>query len=65
MREFSLAALDDDNGISSEAWELLIPLLEENGDNDIIEMVEVCSGRAYLPADAAEILYDEGDNEND
>lgn len=51
-RPLAIALLDDDNGISNEAWELLQPLLLAAGDcDDILRNVAVADARWYLPED--------------
>ncbi len=52
IRDLALKILDDDEGISNEAWPLLSELLTENGHDDIIEHVEACKNRVFLMSDS-------------
>ena len=49
LRQLALALLNDDNGISEEAYDLLRALLEEHGLTDITDRVDATDGRFYLP----------------
>lgn len=48
LRELALELLDDEHGISSDAWNVLYSALVEAGHNDIIQAVDGCDGRVYL-----------------
>jgi len=52
MRNFVLAVLDDDNGISTEAWERLNDLLHSAGEFEFLVQlggqVEATDGRFYI-----------------
>ena len=48
MRELALALLNDDTGISVEAWLMLREKLEPE-NYDIVEAVRFCEGRAFIP----------------
>ena len=54
IRNLAIALLDDDNGISESAWNLLAVLLKKEGahNEDILNMVEATDGRFYLPESA-------------
>lgn len=49
IRILALALLDDDKGISKEAWEYLQYLLLENSLEDIVSQVISSNGRFFLP----------------
>lgn len=52
IRQLAIALLDDDEGISLDAWELLADALEEEGNNDdLINAVAGCDDRVYLPSE--------------
>lgn len=52
IRELAIALLDTDNGISGEAWFILMDLLTKEGDNnDIVYRVESSESQYYLPED--------------
>lgn len=52
MRRLAIALLDDDNGISRQAWEILSELLDSEPDNsDIFDAVRCDGERYYLPKD--------------
>lgn len=52
MRTLAILLLNDDHGISAEAWSELRVLLSAGDDcDDIIEAVKATEGRFYLPAD--------------
>ena len=50
LRQFAIAVLDDPDGINEEAYEKLAGLLLDNdGNEDILNMVLSTEGRFYLP----------------
>lgn len=50
MRELAIALLDDEHGISTNAWKMLSAVLEEEGNNeDILNAVKAQDGRFFLP----------------
>lgn len=52
IRDLALVLLDDDDGISTPAWETLKQMLEDDPEvwnEDIIEAIKVQDGRWYLP----------------
>ncbi len=52
MRQLALLLLDDEYGISAEAWSELRVLLEsDDGNDDILTSVRSADGRYYLPED--------------
>ena len=51
LRELALELLDDEHGISTDAWAVLQPMLVENGDQDILDAIDGCEGRVYLSED--------------
>ena len=52
LRNFVLAVLDDDNGISETAWDQLQELLQGQGEmefiGEIMAQVDACDGRYFL-----------------
>jgi hypothetical protein len=54
VRKMALLLLDDDNGISIEAYGFLSGMLVETGNDDILEAVDVTEQRAYIGEDYAE-----------
>lgn len=56
LRQMAIEVLNDDHGISQDAWLPLFELLEGNHD-DIIQAVEAQDGRLFLPEDVADDLY--------
>jgi hypothetical protein len=52
LREFVLSVLDDDNGISTEAWEKLNDLLHSHGEFELLgelaSRAEATDGRFYI-----------------
>ena len=56
IRDLALALLDDDEGIPSEAWEILQEMLAETGNDDIIGCVDSCEGRFFISEDDRDIL---------
>lgn len=55
IREFAIAVLDDEHGITEGAWDKLAVLLlsDEEGDNkDLIGKVEKFNGRVFLPEES-------------
>jgi hypothetical protein len=47
--DLSVALLDDENGISQKAWELLQPVLIAFGLVRLVDAVKAQNGRYYLP----------------
>lgn len=56
LRDFALDLLDDSHGISANAFDRLNPLLEDSGNQDVVNSVVVTKDRAFLEEDAAAIL---------
>lgn len=56
IRDLALELLDDDQGISAEAWKILQVMLEESGNGDIIEAVETADGRFFIDEDDRDVL---------
>ncbi len=54
LRELALLVLDDENGISEEAFNKLSSLLEDIGCADILVAVDSSEGRFYIGEDFAE-----------
>ena len=52
LRNFVLAVLDDDNGISETAWQTLHDLLQGQGEmeliGEIMAQVDACDSRYFL-----------------
>ena len=52
LRNFVLAVLDDDNGISETAWQALHEMLQESGElefaGELAQMVDACDGRYFI-----------------
>ena len=52
FRDFVLSVLDDDHGISEQAWQSLQELLQASGEfyliGELAAQVEACDGRYYL-----------------
>jgi hypothetical protein len=48
MRDLAIRLLDDDEGITVEAWNLLKLMLDAVKDADIINAVKCTEGRCYL-----------------
>lgn len=53
VRKMALLLLDDNNGISLEAYGFLSTMLVETGNEDILEAVDVTESRAYVGEDFA------------
>lgn len=56
MRNFIIAALDDENGINADAYHQLRAFAEISGDcgvniDDIIACIQSANGRYFLPED--------------
>lgn len=51
LRELALELLDDEHGITQDAWAVLFDLLAVKPHNDIINAVTGSEGRVYLPKD--------------
>ena len=49
LKQLALALLNDDHGITEQAYRILEALLNENGLTDITRRVEATDGRFYLP----------------
>jgi hypothetical protein len=56
IRDLALALLDDDNGISEEAWAILQEMLEESGNGDIMDAIDSAEGRFFISEDDRDIL---------
>jgi hypothetical protein len=50
----ALTLLNDDNGISEEASNLLIDALEATDNDDLVDHIKVTQRRYYIPSDFAE-----------
>ena len=52
LRNFVLAVLDDDSGISETAWQALHSMLHESGEmeliGEIMAQVDACDGRYFI-----------------
>ena len=52
LRNFVLAVLDDDNGISETAWQTLHDLLQGSGEfefaGELARTVDACDGRYFI-----------------
>jgi|TARA_R110001583_G_scaffold16272_19_gene66805 hypothetical protein len=52
LRNFVLAVLDDDDGISETAWQALHDLLQGTGEfefaGELARTVEACDGRYFI-----------------
>ena len=52
LRNFVMAVLDDDNGISETAWQALHDMLQESGElefaGELAQMVDACDGRYFI-----------------
>jgi|TARA_R110001583_G_scaffold104611_1_gene251999 hypothetical protein len=52
LRNFVLAVLDDDNGISETAWQALHDLLQASGEfefaGELANMVDACDDRYFI-----------------
>lgn len=48
-RQFAIDLLKDEHGINGEAFKFLAGLLEDTGNEDLVEAVESTEGRFYLP----------------
>ena len=52
LRNFVLAVLDDDHGISETAWDRLMELLQNAGELELIgevsNQIGACDGRVYI-----------------
>lgn len=49
MRQLALALLNDDHGISEEAWEILRGFLADH--QDVLNAVRSCDGRFYIDSE--------------
>jgi len=54
FRKFFLIVLDDSQGISEEAFELIKDEMKSRGCEDIVNAVESSSGRVFINEDFAE-----------
>ena len=54
IRKMALLLLDDESGISLEAFRFLHDMLSKSGNEDIIEAVDATESRAYFGEDFAE-----------
>ena len=52
VREAAIELLDDEHGVSSDAYTALFPLLEASGNTDICDAVKATNGRFYLTEEA-------------
>ena len=52
LRNFVLAVLDDDHGISETAWDRLMELLQNVGEleriGEVSNQIGACDGRVYI-----------------
>jgi len=52
LRSFIFSVLDDDEGISEEAWDKLIDYLQATGEMELIgelsRLVKSCNNRRYI-----------------
>ena len=62
LREFVLAVLNDDDGISDNAWNLLNNLLQALGEFELIgelsSIVDGCDGRVWMRTDSRRMRTD-------
>jgi hypothetical protein len=56
IKEFALAALDDEHGLNQKSWDNLRPALESNGLSDISVCVIEFQKRFFLEEGEAERL---------
>ena len=56
LRELAFALLDDDEGISDEAFIILSDVLSRSGNRDIVDHIKATEGRFYLRMEDAEEL---------
>ena len=54
FRKFLLIILDDEKGISEEAFELIKEEAKTRGCEDIVDAVETFNGRVFINEDFAE-----------
>ena len=54
VRKMALLLLDDDNGISKEAYAYLSAMLIETGNEDVLEAVDMTYTKAYIGETFAE-----------
>lgn len=57
-REFGLNLLDDEHGVNSQAWKVLVDLLDEDDDGDVVDAVELIDGRYRIPEGKAKALWE-------
>jgi len=48
IRELALEILDDGEGVSTDAWRILHPILESSGNEDIIRAIDGVENRVFL-----------------
>ena len=52
LRDFTLAVLDDDHGITEDAWYRLCDLLQASGElellGEICRLSDACEGRYFI-----------------
>jgi hypothetical protein len=65
LRKFAIEALDDGEGIESQAYSILDELLKETGNEDICGLVHESNGRAYLYENDAQELRDGNQTESE
>jgi len=56
IRDLAIALLDDQDGISNEAYGQLVNLLIATGNEDIIHSVTGVDNRFFITEEAAELL---------
>jgi len=54
VRKMALLLLDEENGISKKAFELLSGMLVETENEDILDAVDMTEDRVYIGEDFAE-----------
>jgi len=54
VRKMALLLLDNDNGISKDAYGYLSAMLIETGNEDILDAVDITEGAVYIGEDYAE-----------
>lgn len=63
VRNLALDLLDDEYGVNSRAWDSMIDWLDDEGCDDIIDVVDACEGRFYLTEENATMLREVQPNE--
>lgn len=56
LRKLAILLLDDENGINEAAYNELVPLLIESGDQDVLDAVNAQDGRFFIGETDAERL---------